>query len=78
MRLLVISPVGNLFEGEVEKVLLPGAKAPFVVLKGHAPLISSLSAGEVRYTTTAGEEGSLAVTGGFVEVRRDRIVVCTE
>lgn len=78
MQLHIISPTGNLFEGEVQRVLLPGAKAPFVVLRHHASLISSLTAGKVNYTTESGEEGSVTISGGFVEVLKDKIVVCTE
>ncbi len=78
MKLRVISPVGTLFEGEVQRVLLPGAKAPFVVLPHHAPLISSLEAGRITYTSAEGSEGSLELSGGFVEVKSDTIVVCTE
>lgn len=78
MHLRIISPIKPLFEGEVERVLLPGTKAPFVVLRGHAPLISSLTEGRIVYTTPSGEEGSLMVSGGFVEVKENNIVVCTE
>jgi F-type H+-transporting ATPase subunit epsilon len=78
MLLRIISPVGNLFEGQVQRVLLPGVKAPFVVLRHHAPLISSLTAGRIAYTAEDGSEGALEISGGFVEVRDDRVVVCTE
>ncbi|MBR5830674.1 MAG: F0F1 ATP synthase subunit epsilon [Tidjanibacter sp.] len=78
MHLRIISPIKPLFEGEVERVLLPGTKAPFVVLRGHAPLISSLTEGRIVYTTPSGEEGSLMISGGFVEVKENNIVVCTE
>ncbi len=78
MQLRVISPTGTLFEGEVQRVLLPGTKAPFVVLRRHAPLISSLTSGVISYTAVDGEVGELAVEGGFVEVKNDTIVVCTE
>lgn len=78
MQLRVISPTKTIFEGEVQRVLLPGAKAPFVVLRGHAPLISSLTAGRVAYTLPCGDEGCVDVAGGFVEVHNDTIVVCTE
>lgn len=78
MHLRIISPTQKLFEGDVEKVLLPGTKAPFVVLRGHAPLLSSLTEGKICYTTTAGVAGEVAVEGGFVEVRNNSIVVCTE
>lgn len=78
MLLRVISPRGGVFEGEVQRVLLPGTKAPFVVLRHHAPLISSLTAGAISYTAADGEVGELAISGGFVEVKNDTIVVCTE
>ena len=78
MHLRIISPIKPLFEGEVERVLLPGTKAPFVVLRGHAPLISSLTEGRIVYTTPSGDEGSLMISGGFVEVKENNIVVCTE
>lgn len=78
MLLRIISPTANLFEGEVTKVLLPGAKAPFVVLRSHAPLISSLTSGRVVFTKADGSEERVEVGGGFVEVREDTIVVCTE
>lgn len=78
LQLHIISPTGELFDGEVAKVLLPGAKAPFVVLPMHAPLISSLSEGTIRYTDGCGCEGSLEVKGGFVEVKNDVVTVCTE
>lgn len=78
MQLRVISPKGALFEGEVQRVLLPGTKAPFVVLTHHAPLTSSLAKGKICYTLPDGTDGVLAVEGGFVEVKNDCIVVCTE
>lgn len=78
MRLRIISPRGVLFEGEVQRVLLPGEKAPFVVLRTHAPLISSLTKGKIAYTTPWGEVEEISVDGGFVEVKSDTIVVCTE
>ena len=62
----------------MQRVLLPGEKAPFVVLRSHAPLISSLSEGRIAYTTPSGEMAEIAISGGFVEVKNDSVVVCTE
>ena len=78
LQLHIISPTGELFSGSALKVLLPGAKAPFVVLPMHAPLISSLTKGEIRYTAEDGTDHSITVGGGFVEVKGDVVRVCTE
>lgn len=79
LMLKIISPEGELFCGQVERVALPGQGAPFVVLRGHAPLISSLTAGEITFTVAATHERqSQRVEGGFVEVLDNQVLVCTE
>ena len=74
--LSVVSPVKVLFEGEVERVTLPGTLGSFAILPGHAPIISSLEKGKIMYVT-AGEEQVIEVqTGGFVEKNGGQISVC--
>ena len=77
MKLTIISPENVIFEGNTDKVSVPGSKCPFEILKGHAPIISSLKSGVVSYTE-AGEEKRLSVKGGFVEVSNDEVVACVE
>ena len=72
MTLEILSPERTLFSGEVESVTLPGTLGEFTVLRHHAPLISSLTAGEVRFRQKGGGEQSFAVKGGFVEVKKGR------
>lgn len=75
MTLEILSPERTLFSGEVESVTLPGALGEFTVLRHHAPLISSLDAGEIRFRQK-GSVQSFTVKGGFVEVKKDVISVC--
>ncbi len=77
LHLTVLSPEGVRFDGQADIVTLPGAKGSFSVLPRHAPLVSTLVQGEVRYRT-GGEEHTLAVAGGFVEVRGNCVSVCAE
>lgn len=48
MLLEIITPESEIFKGEVDAVQLPGLDGSFQVLKGHAPIISGLSKGEVK------------------------------
>ncbi|MDX1652674.1 MAG: F0F1 ATP synthase subunit epsilon [Brumimicrobium sp.] len=48
MKLEIITPEKTMFEGEVEAVQFPGIDGSFQVLKGHAPIISSLSEGKIK------------------------------
>ena len=73
----ILSPDKSIFSGEVSCVTLPGGKAPFTVLHNHASIISTLSQGKLSWVTD-GEEKSIAVSGGFVEVKDNRVTVCVE
>lgn len=77
IRLMVLTPQETLFEGLVQKVELPGDKGRFMVLKDHAPIISSLSQGNVVYTSE-GAESVIRITAGFVRVNENEVVVCAE
>ena len=62
---------------EADAVFLPGSSAPFEVLPGHAPLISTLEAGTLRWRS-GGNEETLAIRSGAVRVANDIIDVCAE
>ena len=75
IQLKIISPQREILSTEADLVELPGGMGRFEVLKGHAPLISSLSAGKIRYVK-GGEEHEIETQPGFVEVRDNIITVC--
>lgn len=77
IQLTVLSPERTLFDGKVEIVSLPGELGAFSVLHGHAPLISSLVKGEIKFRED-GQEKSIGIAGGFVEVRDNVVSVCVE
>ncbi len=61
----------------VDEVVAPGAEGEFAVLPEHTAFITTLAPGEVRIIK-GGEEEAMAITGGFFEVRNDRIVVLAD
>lgn len=77
LKLKIVSPERIEFDGEVESVLVPGTLGQFEILKDHAPIISSLSVGDVEYTTSNGKK-QIHVTGGFVEVQKNVVSLCVE
>ena len=48
MHLEIVSPEAKLFSGEVESLTVPGASGSFQVLNNHAPIVSTLTKGQVR------------------------------
>ncbi len=76
MILKVISAEDVLFEGNVSVVHLPGALGAFTVLPGHASLISTLVPGDVVFRLDDGEERSVTLSGGIVDVDSNIVSVC--
>jgi F-type H+-transporting ATPase subunit epsilon len=77
MILEILTPEKKFFSGEVESVLMPGTDGKFEILKGHAPLISSLKSGEIRVSQNS-KDTIITINGGFVEVLNDKVNVMVE
>ena len=77
LKLHILSPEGPVLETEAELVTLPGAAGSFTVLKDHAPIVTALVKGSVRYIA-AGEEKLVPIKEGFAEVRNNLVTVCAE
>jgi len=78
LHLIVVSPESTLFDGKVGMVTLPGEVGSFTVLYDHAPLISSLVRGEIKYREEDELEKSIGISSGFVEVRDNIVSACVE
>lgn len=76
MTLEIISAHTVLFKGDAESVTLPGKSGRFTVLKNHAPIISALDKGVISYRTPNGEEKTLELNGGLVDVADNVVAVC--
>ena len=77
ITLEIFTPDGILFNGEVTSVMLPGTKGVFTVLKNHAPIISSLTKGKIKYIIDD-KSSVIETNGGFVEVKNNVVIVCLE
>ena len=74
----IVSPQRMVYEGEAESVTLPGSVAPFQVLYNHAPILTELEVGDIRIVDAAGHEVHVATSGGFAEVKENRMTVIAE
>ena len=62
---------------DVDCIFFPGVLGEFEVLRNHAPIISILEEGEIRWRT-GGKEDSIEVKGGVVMVRHNIIKICLD
>jgi len=79
LELIVVTPERQLLRETVVEVTIPGLDGELGILPGHAPLISELGIGELRYrTSTSSQPVLLAVLRGFAEVLSDRVTLLAE
>jgi F-type H+-transporting ATPase subunit epsilon len=93
MKLEIITPEASIFSGEVTSVTLPGLDGMFQVLNNHAPIISSLRAGEVKMevegkldatklnqNVNVDKNNTLRVTikGGVAELMNNKLILLAE
>ncbi len=77
LSLEVATPDKLLVSEKVGEVEVPGKDGYMGFLPGHAPLISELMEGTVKYSGS-GKSGELKITGGFVEIREDKVRVLAD
>jgi ATP synthase F1 epsilon subunit len=77
VQLEIVTPERQVYSDEVDSVQVPGSEGELGVLPHHAPLVSTLGVGELRFRK-GGVEESFAIVGGFLQVRPDKVVVLAE
>jgi F-type H+-transporting ATPase subunit epsilon len=77
LQLEVFTPERRVLSETVDMVTVPGLDGELGILPGHTALISQLQTGVLSYTK-AGATFQLHVSGGFIEVRDDRVSVLAE
>jgi F-type H+-transporting ATPase subunit epsilon len=77
LKLEIVSPERRVYDDEVDMVIVPGRNGQLGILPRHTRLISSLGVGELRIKK-GGTEQSMLISGGFVEVRPDKVIVMAD
>ncbi len=77
IRLDIVTPAGLLMSENVATVNLPATLGSMGVLKNHAPLMTTLDIGIVKYNQ-ADKDHYLTVSGGFAEVKDNTVIVLAE
>jgi F-type H+-transporting ATPase subunit epsilon len=77
IKLEVVTPKGAVVDEEVDIVTAPGFAGEFGVLANHAPFLSTIKIGTLRYKKDGSEE-ELMISGGFCEVFANKISFLVE
>jgi F-type H+-transporting ATPase subunit epsilon len=77
LRLEIITAERQVFADDVNVVVAPGIEGELGILPHHAPLMTMLAPGELLIRKDS-EETYMSVSGGFLEVRPDKILILAD
>ena len=77
MRVEIITAEREVYSDDVDVLTAPGVEGELGILPNHAPLMTALQPGEIMLRRN-GEETYLAVTGGFMEVIANRVMILAD
>ncbi|MDV7186319.1 F0F1 ATP synthase subunit epsilon [Lutibacter sp. TH_r2] len=92
MILEIVTPEATLLNSEVESVMVPGINGEFQMLNNHAPIVSLLVEGTVRFKggevkieeafeskfTNTKEEYALPIKSGTIEMKENKIIILAD
>ena len=78
IHLEIVTPQKVDFSDDVRSFTAPGVEGGFQILPNHAPFISTLKVGKVKFSTKEGTEKVYATSGGVVEVHSNKISMLAE
>lgn len=73
----LVSPERELFSGDVDQVVVPGADGQFGALALHAPTMSTVKMGVIKIID-GGNETKMFVGGGIVDVTPTGVAILAE
>lgn len=77
LRLDVVTAERMVYSEEVDEVIAPGSAGEMAILPRHAALMTTLQPGALR-AKVGSAEVDLAIGGGFLEVRDNRVLVLAD
>jgi len=77
LRLEIVTPEHKVYEKDVNMVVVKGVAGELGILPNHIPLVTPLKVAPVKAKIGNTNE-FIAVHGGFMEVRKDKVVILAE
>lgn len=79
-QLTLVTPTKKILEGaELKKIFVPGYNGEIEILPNHAPLVTTLGSGVLKYELESqGETKAVAISWGYCEVFDDKVTVLAE
>ena len=74
----IVTPERVVLKEEITQVTVPTKQGEITVLPGHIPLVASLMPGVVEIKKSDNSSEVMSVSGGFIEVLKDKIIILAD
>ncbi|AKF93923.1 F0F1 ATP synthase subunit epsilon [Brevibacillus laterosporus] len=78
MVIEIVTPERVVYSGEATMVIARGVEGELGILPNHTPLVTPLKIAPVRIKQEGDKETVIAVSGGFMEVRGQKVTILAE
>jgi F-type H+-transporting ATPase subunit epsilon len=77
MPVEIVTPERKVYENEVNMIIARGGDGDLGIMAGHVPVVTTLKVSQLRLKTDKGDQ-VIAVSGGFLEVKPEKVTVLAE
>ncbi|WNR44646.1 F0F1 ATP synthase subunit epsilon [Paenibacillus roseipurpureus] len=74
----IVTPERTVYAEQVNMVSVKGVQGELGILPNHIPLVTPLKIAPITVKKQGSKDEVLAVNGGFMEVRKDKVVILAE
>lgn len=74
----IVTPERKVYADSVNMIIVKGAEGELGILPNHIPLVTPLRIAPITVKQQGKPDQYIAVNGGFMEVRKDKVVILAE
>jgi len=74
----VVTPERKVYAEQVNMIIAKGVEGELGILPNHIPLVTPLKIAPITVKKQGTKDELIAVNGGFMEVRKDKVVILAE
>lgn len=78
MTVEVVTPERVVYSGQAQMVIARGVQGDLGILPNHMPMVTPLKTAPVQIKVEGDQTLRMAVSGGFMEVRGDKVTILAE
>ncbi len=74
----IVTPERKVYSKDVQMIIVKGSEGELGILPQHIPLITPLRIAPITIKSNVNQKDFIVINGGFMEVRKDKVVILAE